>query len=246
MLPLLLKHPTHYFIIAGSIRDQAYYEETINFLNKKLVKYEILETSIRSEEQGKLVRKEGESEKESAKEFTMKNSITLRENVKIMDFLLHPDYLSALREASLVMNTSVSEGMSGSILEAFGAKVPVLARKNEGNCFLMQNGVNGGIFETSKEFEEWYEILIGEEEEERKEVGGSRKKKEGGKRREEEEKEREEEEKGREEEEAGREEKGKIEKEGGLGGKSKEKRRDEMVEKALKRNFQSRERRREF
>jgi hypothetical protein len=31
-----------------------------------------------------------------------------------------------------------------------------------------------------------------------------------------------------------------------LGGKSKEKRRDEMVEKALKRNFQSRERRREF
>ena len=205
-----------------------------------------METSIRSEEQGKLVRKEGESEKESAKEFTMKNSITLRENVKIMDFLLHPDYLSALREASLVMNTSVSEGMSGSILEAFGAKVPVLARKNEGNCFLMQNGVNGGIFETSKEFEEWYEILIGEEEEERKEVGGSRKKKEGGKRREEEEKEREEEEKGMEEEEAGREEKGKIEKEGGLGGKSKEKRRDEMVEKALKRNFQSRERRREF
>ena len=77
-------------------------------------------------------------------------------------------------------------------------------------------------------------------------MGGSRKKKEGGKRREEEEKEREEEEKGREEEEAGREEKGKIEKEGLLGGKSKEKRRDEMVEKALKRNFQSRERRREF
>jgi glycosyltransferase involved in cell wall biosynthesis len=193
MLPLLLKHYTHYFIIAGSIRDQAYYQETINFLNKKLVKYEILETSIRSEEQGKLVRKEGESEKESAKEFTMKNSITLRENVKIMDFLLHPDYLSALREASLVMNTSVSEGMSGSILEAFGAKVPVLARKNEGNCFLMQNGVNGGIFETSKEFEEWYEILIGERrrrgrrweevERRRREGKGGRRRKKRGKRR---------------------------------------------------------------
>ena len=67
-------------------------------------------------------------------------------------------------------------------------------------------------------------------------MGGSRKKKEGGKRREEEEKEREEEEKGREEEEAGKEEKGKIEEEGGLGAKkSKEKRREEILENAWKR-----------
>lgn len=151
MLPLLIKHSSHYFIIAGSVRDQAYYEETITFLNQKLKEYEDLHPNLH---------------------------IKLRERVKIIDFLLHPDYLSVLREASLVLNTSVSEGMSGSILEAFGAKVPVLARKNDGNCFLVQNGVNGGVFETSSEFEEWYEILVreggggeGEGEEEGKEEG---------------------------------------------------------------------------
>jgi glycosyltransferase involved in cell wall biosynthesis len=158
MIPLLVKHQSHYFIIAGSIRDQVYYKETIEFLNKKLNEYDPIDfskSSIKVEDSQKM-------------QIPPESSSSLRDRIKILDFLLHPDYLSVLKEAELVLNTSSSEGMSGSILEAFGLKVPVLARNNEGNRSLVINGINGAIFETEKEFEEWYELLMGDEEEMKK------------------------------------------------------------------------------
>jgi glycosyltransferase involved in cell wall biosynthesis len=49
--------------------------------------------------------------------------------------------------ADVVLNTSVSEGQSGALLEAMAAgAVPVVARANEGNASLVVHGVTGLLF----------------------------------------------------------------------------------------------------
>jgi glycosyltransferase involved in cell wall biosynthesis len=48
-------------------------------------------------------------------------------------------------------NTSESEGMSGTILEAMAVGCPVLARRNAGNCSLVKHGVNGFVFSSASE-----------------------------------------------------------------------------------------------
>lgn len=50
-----------------------------------------------------------------------------------------------------VVNTSESEGMSGTILEAMAVGCPVVARNNSGNCNIVTHGVNGFIFSTAAE-----------------------------------------------------------------------------------------------
>jgi glycosyltransferase involved in cell wall biosynthesis len=50
-----------------------------------------------------------------------------------------------------VVNTSESEGMSGTILEAMAIGCPVVARNNSGNCSIVTHGVNGFIFSTAAE-----------------------------------------------------------------------------------------------
>ncbi|MBS1197400.1 MAG: carbohydrate deacetylase-like isoform [Proteobacteria bacterium] len=60
--------------------------------------------------------------------------------------LPHPDYLAALREASLLLNASDHEGLSHSIAEAMAAGVPVLVRDIAGNRELVRDGENGRLF----------------------------------------------------------------------------------------------------
>lgn len=48
------------------------------------------------------------------------------------------EFLPSLRCASALVNTSLSEGMSGAILESMALGVPVLARRNEGNCAIIR------------------------------------------------------------------------------------------------------------
>lgn len=55
------------------------------------------------------------------------------------------------RESDVVLNTSESEGASNTILEAQCAGVPVLARANEGNRALIEDGIDGLLFESSSE-----------------------------------------------------------------------------------------------
>ena len=50
-----------------------------------------------------------------------------------------------------VANTSESEGMSGTILEAMAVGCPVLARHNAGNCNLVKHFTNGFIFSSAAE-----------------------------------------------------------------------------------------------
>ncbi len=59
------------------------------------------------------------------------------------------DYLAALREASLVVNSSDHEGLSHALAEAMAAGIPVLARDIPGNRDLVQDGgdrPNGRLF----------------------------------------------------------------------------------------------------
>ena len=63
-----------------------------------------------------------------------------------------PEHMGACyHEANVVLNTSESEGASNTILEAQWAGVPVLARDNDGNRALIQDGVNGLLFSTSSD-----------------------------------------------------------------------------------------------
>eukprot|EP00967_Tisochrysis_lutea_P102477 scaffold154321_cov33-Tisochrysis_lutea.AAC.4 len=54
----------------------------------------------------------------------------------------------AMRAALAVLNTSVSEGMCNSILEAFAIGTPVLARHNIGNATLVKHGATGMLAES--------------------------------------------------------------------------------------------------
>lgn len=66
--------------------------------------------------------------------------------------LPRPDLLAALRDADAVVNTSVSEGMCGVLLEAMALGTPVFARANAGNAALLEDGVDGVLFETPEAF----------------------------------------------------------------------------------------------
>lgn len=54
--------------------------------------------------------------------------------------------------ADVVINSSISEGMSNSLLEAMAAGVPVLARANDGNCALITPNRTGLLFSSQREF----------------------------------------------------------------------------------------------
>lgn len=51
-----------------------------------------------------------------------------------------------------MVNSSISEGMSNSLLEAMATGVPVLARSNEGNSAVVSHGRTGLLFSSEQEF----------------------------------------------------------------------------------------------
>ncbi len=63
-------------------------------------------------------------------------------------------------ESDIVVNSSISEGQSGAIVEALFLKKPVLARRIRGNETLIADGVNGLLFETNEEFIEKFQMLM--------------------------------------------------------------------------------------
>ncbi|CAH8832938.1 unnamed protein product [Trichobilharzia szidati] len=77
------------------------------------------------------------------------------------DSLEQNELHSLMLNAQALINCSISEGQSVSIMEAMILGVPVIARENPGNCDLIKHKENGLIFKTSKEFGECLTQLEG-------------------------------------------------------------------------------------
>ncbi|XP_062590821.1 glycosyltransferase 1 domain-containing protein 1-like [Saccostrea cucullata] len=64
------------------------------------------------------------------------------------------DTHACMRDSSVLVNTSESEGMAAVILESMDLGTPVMARRNGGNEALIQHNVTGFLFSTPQEFKE--------------------------------------------------------------------------------------------
>ena len=71
--------------------------------------------------------------------------------VHFVGTLAQPEMGTALASADVVLNTSESEGESNALLEAQAAGRPVIARRNRGNAALIDDGVDGWLFDTPEE-----------------------------------------------------------------------------------------------
>lgn len=63
-----------------------------------------------------------------------------------------PSMQSLYNWADIVLNTSISEGQSSSVLEALFMDCIVIARRNKGNESIIKDGYNGLLFESGDEF----------------------------------------------------------------------------------------------
>lgn len=74
--------------------------------------------------------------------------------VRYMEFLSHTKLMNLLQSGLIFcsLNTSLSEGMCISILEAMMFKIPVLARDIPGNSDIIKDGENGLLFASEEEF----------------------------------------------------------------------------------------------
>ena len=80
--------------------------------------------------------------------------------VRYVNALPRHRMLRAIHEADLVLNTSLSEGMCGVILEAQCLSTPVLARRNAGNESLVVHGHTGLLYDAPEEAVDWARALV--------------------------------------------------------------------------------------
>ena len=79
-------------------------------------------------------------------------------NYQFGDGIYHIDGLEreeiyyCMKKCKGLVNTSISEGMSLSILEAMKNKCPVYARDNEGNKSIINDNSNGFLFSKASDF----------------------------------------------------------------------------------------------
>lgn len=86
-----------------------------------------------------------------------------RAGVHYVPALPRPHMLAAMREADVVLNTSLSEGMCGSLLEAMRLGTPVVARRNAGNESIVVHGHTGLLYDSPSEVVLWSRALVGSE-----------------------------------------------------------------------------------
>lgn len=63
-------------------------------------------------------------------------------------------------KAQIVINTSLSEGQSVSIMEAMVLGLPVIARNNEANVLMIQHEQTGWLYETMEDFQEAVHSIV--------------------------------------------------------------------------------------
>jgi glycosyltransferase involved in cell wall biosynthesis len=79
--------------------------------------------------------------------------------VHCVDPLPRPAMLAAIAEADVVLNTSLSEGMCGVVLESMLLGTPVVARRNAGNQSVIVHGHTGLLYDEPSEMIEWARAL---------------------------------------------------------------------------------------
>lgn len=84
-------------------------------------------------------------------------------NFIISTSLERKDFIILLKESSLVINSSICEGMSNVIMESLSMGIPVLARINEGNSKLIKDNHDGYLFENKEEFSFKLRMLLSED-----------------------------------------------------------------------------------
>ncbi len=82
-----------------------------------------------------------------------------RPGVHYVSALSRTDLLAAMREADVVLNTSISEGMCGTVLEAMALGTPVVVRRNAGNESLVAHGHTGLLYDAPGELVHWIASL---------------------------------------------------------------------------------------
>lgn len=76
----------------------------------------------------------------------------------------HEQFFAMLKSVDVVLNTSLSEGgMANAILEAMSRGVAVLASDIEGNRSVVEDGVNGLLFDSAEAFRRKAEALVVDE-----------------------------------------------------------------------------------
>jgi len=84
-------------------------------------------------------------------------------NARYLGALSHESAIDLIRACTAVVNTSVSEGLSQTILESMIIGKPVLARDNDGNRNVVEHGKTGWLFKTPDEFLELVNALTDED-----------------------------------------------------------------------------------
>jgi len=73
-----------------------------------------------------------------------------------------PAMASLMRQADIVLNNSVSEGLSNALVEACTLGRPILARNNSGNRAVVTPELNGRLYDTEQEFVHKAAALLGD------------------------------------------------------------------------------------
>jgi len=72
--------------------------------------------------------------------------------IRHIDGLNQKSTFSAIKQANGLINSSLSEGMSSTILEAMKLKCPIYARVNNSNEYIIKHGYNGFLFVNYHDF----------------------------------------------------------------------------------------------
>ncbi|MDA0375918.1 MAG: glycosyltransferase family 4 protein [bacterium] len=74
--------------------------------------------------------------------------------------LSREDTHAAMEQSNIVLNTSLSEGLSNAILEAMMLGTPVLARNVSGNSSLIHHQNNGFLFTNKEDLQKWAQWIL--------------------------------------------------------------------------------------
>jgi glycosyltransferase involved in cell wall biosynthesis len=77
----------------------------------------------------------------------------------VNDAIEHNDFINVIKESQMIINSSISEGMSNILMEGMKLEVPIIARLNEGNKKLIKHLHNGLLFETPEEFKKMFKLI---------------------------------------------------------------------------------------